>query len=80
MNVEEVSGRTVEDAVERAIAKLGVARDHVDVEVIREGKKGLLGFGGEKQSRTLAIGNTIRLPKTLISHIEPKCADGALST
>jgi spoIIIJ-associated protein len=47
MSVEEVSGRTVEDAVERALAKLEVARDHVDVEVIREGKKGLLGFGGE---------------------------------
>ena len=47
MSVEEVSGRTVEDAVERALARLGVARDRVDVEVIREGKRGLLGFGGE---------------------------------
>ncbi|MYB41923.1 MAG: hypothetical protein F4X76_06990, partial [Chloroflexi bacterium] len=47
MSVEEVSGRTVEDAVDRALARLGVARDRVDVEVIREGKRGLLGFGGE---------------------------------
>ena len=47
MSVEEVSGRTVDDAVERALARLGVARDRVDVEVIREGKRGLLGFGGE---------------------------------
>ena len=47
MSVEEVSGKTAEDAVERALAKLGVARDRVDVEVIREGRKGLLGFGGE---------------------------------
>ncbi|MDA1062568.1 MAG: Jag N-terminal domain-containing protein, partial [Chloroflexi bacterium] len=47
MTVEEVSGRTVDDAVGRALARLGVSREHVDVEVIREGKRGIFGLGGE---------------------------------
>ncbi|MCY3655318.1 MAG: Jag N-terminal domain-containing protein [Chloroflexi bacterium] len=47
MTVEEVSGRTVDDAVDRALARLGVSRDNVDVEVIREGSKGFFGIGGE---------------------------------
>ena len=47
MTVEEVSGRTVDDAVDRALARLGVSRGHVDVEVIREGRRGLFGLGGE---------------------------------
>jgi spoIIIJ-associated protein len=45
MQIAETSGRTVEDAVARALDQLGRRRDQVDVEVIREGSRGFLGIG-----------------------------------
>jgi spoIIIJ-associated protein len=44
----EVSARTVEEAVTKALHQLGLARDQVDVEVIRPGSRGLLGLLGEE--------------------------------
>jgi len=38
-------GATVNEAVSLALQKLGKTRDQVDVEVLKEGKKGFLGFG-----------------------------------
>ena len=43
----EVSAKTVEEAVELALDKLGVSRSEVDVEVLCRGKSGLLGLGSE---------------------------------
>jgi len=42
----EISATTVEEAIEKAEAQLGVPRDRLEVEVVREGKAGLLGLGG----------------------------------
>lgn len=39
------TGKTVEDAIASALEKLNTLREHVDVQVITEGKKGFLGFG-----------------------------------
>lgn len=47
--VEE--GRTVEEAVEKALAKLGLTLDQVDVEILDEGSKGVLGLVGTKQAK-----------------------------
>jgi len=44
------SGQTVEDAVQSALEQLDTTRDHVNVEVIDEGKKGLLGVFGSKRA------------------------------
>jgi spoIIIJ-associated protein len=44
----EMRGKTVEEAVQRALHQLGVSRDGVEVNVIREGKSGILGFGAEE--------------------------------
>jgi spoIIIJ-associated protein len=41
-------GKTVEEAVQRALHQLGVSRDEVEVNVIREGKSGILGIGAEE--------------------------------
>jgi spoIIIJ-associated protein len=41
----EASGKTVEEAIEQALAELGAGRDEVDVEVLAEGKAGVLGVG-----------------------------------
>jgi len=44
----EMRGKTVEEAVQRALHQLGVSRDEVEVNVVREGKSGILGIGAEE--------------------------------
>lgn len=46
--VVETSGADVEEAVDRALRQLGLTREQVDVDVVREGRKGFLGFGSEE--------------------------------
>jgi len=41
----EVSGRTVNEAIEGGLASLGVDRSRVDVDVLDEGSRGVLGLG-----------------------------------
>ncbi|HXF50499.1 MAG TPA: RNA-binding cell elongation regulator Jag/EloR [Dehalococcoidia bacterium] len=43
----EASGKTVEEAIERALRDLGVTREQVEIEVLSEGRAGIFGFGGE---------------------------------
>ncbi|MDH4207761.1 MAG: protein jag [Anaerolineae bacterium] len=44
----ESSGRSVDDALVRALEELGVDRDQVEVEILTEGSRGLLGLGAEQ--------------------------------
>ncbi|SEJ56483.1 spoIIIJ-associated protein [Bhargavaea ginsengi] len=44
------TGTTVDEAVSNALAKLGLTRDQVKIEIIDEGKKGFLGFGAREAS------------------------------
>ena len=44
----EMSGKTVEEATQRALGKLGVSREEVNVTVLKEGKSGILGLGSEQ--------------------------------
>ena len=44
------SGQTVKDAVQSALVQLNTTEDHVDIEVIEEGKKGMLGLFGSKRA------------------------------
>ncbi|HEU65811.1 MAG TPA: protein jag [Chloroflexi bacterium] len=44
----EIVAATLEEAIEKAEAQLGVSRDQFEVEVIREGKSGILGVGGKE--------------------------------
>lgn len=43
----EVTGRTVREAIEKALARLGRTRDEVEVSILSEGSRGILGIGGE---------------------------------
>ena len=47
METLEVTGRSVEEAIEIALDQLGAERDQVEVDVISPGKGGILGFGAE---------------------------------
>ncbi|MDO8490816.1 MAG: RNA-binding cell elongation regulator Jag/EloR [Dehalococcoidia bacterium] len=44
----EISGKTVEEATERALQQLGVSRDQIEIEVVSKGKSGILGLGAEE--------------------------------
>ena len=48
MDYVETDGDTIDKAIENALKQLGVERDKVTVEVLSEGKKGILGFGSQK--------------------------------
>ncbi len=48
MDFTEMEGDTIDQAIEDALKLLGVARDRVTVEILSEGKKGILGFGAQK--------------------------------
>lgn len=43
----EAKGRTIEVAIESALARLGRPRNQVEVKVLREASRGLLGFGAQ---------------------------------
>lgn len=42
----ELRGRTVEEAINKGLEELGLAREQVDVELLNEGSRGLFGLGG----------------------------------
>ena len=44
----EVSARTVEEAIQRALEQLGVGREEAEVTVVKEGRPGILGLGSEE--------------------------------
>ncbi len=43
----EISGKTVEEAIKRALQQLGVSREEVEVTVLKEGRAGIMGIGAE---------------------------------
>ena len=44
----EVSAKTVEEAIQKALEQLGVSREEVEVTVVKEGRHGVLGLGAEE--------------------------------
>jgi spoIIIJ-associated protein len=48
METIEITAGTVEQAIEKAEAQLGLSRDRFKVEVVREGRQGILGVGGRE--------------------------------
>jgi len=44
----EITAATVEQAIEEAEEQLGISRDQFEVEVVREGKAGILGVGSKE--------------------------------
>ncbi len=48
MKVLEVAGKTIEEAINKALNELGVQREAIEVEIIEEPSKGFLGIIGNK--------------------------------
>ena len=47
MDRVEATGRTVNEAVENALVRLDAGREQVEIEVVNEGSRGILGIGAE---------------------------------
>jgi spoIIIJ-associated protein len=62
----EVSGKTVEEAIEQGLSALNLARQQVEIEVVNEGRSGVLGIGGED-----ALVRIVALPEAK-PQVEPK--------
>ncbi|MBX3085646.1 MAG: protein jag [Anaerolineae bacterium] len=64
----EISAPDVESAIEQGVAKLGVLREHVMVEVLEEPTKGLLGLGSKLARVKLTV---IGVPTPPINELPP---------
>lgn len=60
MESVDVSGRTVEEAVQQALLKLGKERDEVEVTILSEGHRGILGFVRGVRGETAQVRVTVR--------------------
>lgn len=71
MQVVEKTARTVDDAIDQAIAELGISREEIDVEIIDQPSKGFLGLLGSKPARVkVTVRNTpVRKAKTIMTDI-----------
>jgi spoIIIJ-associated protein len=47
MKFVEITGKTVDDAIQSGLRELGVKIDKVEVEVLEQGSKGLFGLGAK---------------------------------
>ena len=47
MIIVEKSGKTIDEAVNEALKELDTTRENVEIEVVNEGKRGILGLGAE---------------------------------
>lgn len=66
MEQVEAEGNTIDEAIANALNMLGVERDKVTVDILAEGKRGVLGFGARK-ARVRAS-----LRKSLFAEKEPE--------
>jgi spoIIIJ-associated protein len=51
----DVSAKTVEEAIEQGLAQAGLTRDQVEIEIIKEGKRGVFGIGAEEAQIRLSL-------------------------
>ncbi|MDH4299142.1 MAG: Jag N-terminal domain-containing protein, partial [Dehalococcoidia bacterium] len=67
MEAIEITAGTVEQAIEKAEAQLGLSRDQFKVEVIREGRSGILGVGGREA--VIRVSSTTLPEEDVVSHV-----------
>lgn len=70
----EANGSTVEDAVRAGLAQLQVGRDQVEIEVVEEGSRGVLGIGARDAVVRLTFREEepLALPPTTAEYVEPE--------
>lgn len=59
----EVTGKTVEEAIQKALQQLGVTKDQVEIEVLETGTPGIFGIGAEPAKVRVTLKNS---PSTFV--------------
>ncbi len=67
-NVIEKTGKTIEEAIQAAVAELGVAESELDIEILEEPSKKFLGLFGGTPAKIRA---TIKIPEPPVEVEEP---------
>ena len=57
----EISAKTVEEATQHALERLGLSRDEVEVAILKEGRTGVLGLGAEEA--TISVRPLVPMPE-----------------
>ena len=71
MDTIETEGDTIDQAIEKALKLLGVERDRISVDILSEGKKGILGFGAQKARIRASLRKpSFDISATPVSHAE----------
>jgi spoIIIJ-associated protein len=60
MEYVETEGDSIDEAIERALARLGATRDRVEIEILSNVSKGLFGLGGRKARVRATLRSPIR--------------------
>jgi spoIIIJ-associated protein len=58
MNMTEIEGKTIDEAIEKACNEFGVPRDKLNIEIVSEGSQGFFGIGAKRakiRARLLSI-------------------------
>lgn len=58
----DVSAKTIDEAIEHGLAQLGLSREQVDIEIIKEGKRGVFGLGSEDAQVRLTVREPVLVP------------------
>ena len=70
MDYVEAEGNSIDEAIERALERLGVPREKAEIEIISNATRGLFGLGGRRAKvratlRATSQTSPARLPGTL---------------
>ena len=68
----EIHGASVEEAIDKGLAQLGVARNDVIVDVVDEGSAGFLGLGGRDAVVRLKVLGQPRFEEPAASSPRPR--------
>ncbi len=71
----EFTGKSVDQAIEKGLEELGVSREQVDVEIVREASRGVFGLGGEEA--LVRLTQRSRQPAITSESPAASAADGA---
>jgi spoIIIJ-associated protein len=62
MNVREIEGKNIDEAIEKACREFDVPREKLNIEILSEGSSGLLGLVGSKKARIRASLLSLDIP------------------
>jgi len=80
MTFREFSGKNVEEAIRTAMKEFGAELSDLDIEILSQGSRGLLGVGGEEArilaapKSLVAAAETVRVPEPMPPEREPEQA------